>query len=395
MKKCLGILAVLAMAVGVTACDSSNDNGQDVIIPPTDTGADTGRDTVNPPTDTGTDTGRDTVTPPTDNGTDTVTPPTDTGADTVNPPTDTGADTVTPPTDNGTDTTQPPTDTGVDQGTDPGTTPTCVDEGARSCKGYFECAADCPQDQTGNACRQQCQSNLSVRGLTDYNNFIQCLQRNCANAQTDEEFYACLEQKCISEYYHCFWGCQYQNCATLIGCLTSCPEDNPSTPNVNERSECIGNCWGGATPEAQLDLQAAIDCTSAQCPVCNVQNPTPQQEQECDTCWNNAANGVCASNWEKCASYGTKKCGEMFTCVFQTCQDSACVQQCLRDGTKTAGQLWDAMIQCMFDTCTVCNVQNPTPEQETECNNCLNQAINQGGACESQANACMNDQAAQ
>jgi len=250
-------------------------------------------------------------------------------------------------------------------------------------------------DQTGEACRQQCQSNLSVRGLTDYNNFIQCLQRNCANAQTDEEFYACLEQKCISEYYHCFWGCQYQNCATLIGCLTSCPEDNPSTPNVNERSECIGNCWGGATPEAQLDLQAAIDCTSAQCPVCNVQNPTPQQEQECDTCWNNAANGVCASNWEKCASYGTKKCGEMFTCVFQTCQDSACVQQCLRDGTKTAGQLWDAMIQCMFDTCTVCNVQNPTPEQETECNNCLNQAINQGGACESQANACMNDQAAQ
>lgn len=387
MKKVLGIFVVLSLAGAFAACDSdSGNNDPDAIVigdqSPTDTRdvkvdtADPGRD--NTPIDNG----------PVDNG------PVDNGPDYVPPDaTDNGPVDNTPVDNTPVDNT-PVDNTPVDNGTDTGTV--CVDEGDKSCAGYYSCAADCPQDTTGNACRQECQSKLSPRGLADYQGFVSCLQKNCASAQTDEEFYACLESKCIAEYYGCFWGCQYTNCSSLIGCLTSCPDDNPATPDVDERNECIGNCWSGGTTAAQLDLQYAINCSGDACPVCDVANPTPAQETECNTCWDTSSTGTCAAQWDKCASYGTQKCGQMFQCVFQgTCTDAACTQECLRQGTKTAGGLWDAMVGCMFDNCTVCDVENPTAEQEKQCNDCLNAAINAGGVCETQANACMNDQAAQ
>lgn len=386
MKKVLGIFVVLSLAGVFAACDSGNNNNdQDIIITPDNSGTDV-RD--NGGKDNATDPGRDNA--PVDPGTET-TPPVDNGPDYTPPDaTDPGPQTDPGPVDPGT--VDPGT---VDNGTDPGTG-ACVDEGEKSCAGYWACAGDCPQDTTGDACRQECQSKLSPRGLADYQGFVSCLQKNCASAQTDQEFYDCLEAKCIAEYYGCFWGCQYGNCADLIGCLSSCPADNPATTDVNEQSECIGNCWSGGTTAAQLDLQGAIDCSNTACPVCSVANPTPAQDTECNDCWNTSSSGTCATQWDKCASYGTQKCGQMFQCVFQgTCTDSACVQECLRQGTKTAGGLWDAMTGCMFDNCTVCDVQNPTTEQETQCNDCLNAAINAGGTCETQANACMNDQAAQ
>ena len=374
MKRFVGIVVVLALAGLYSACSSSKSTAdQDVVIG--DIGHDTSADVKDTGKDTVTDTARDTP------ATEGIVQDTQ-GVD--NPP----------PPDSGVDT---PIATDVPVGTDvPVTTDTngCIDDSVGSCKAVYACENDCNADTTGDACRQECQAKLSARGLQDYQTFNTCLQQNCSTATTNDEFNACLEAKCLPQYYGCFWGCQYDKCPALVGCLMACPADDPATTTVDEHSVCLGNCWSGGTTAAQVDLQTAIDCTNTACPVCSVTNPTAAQTTECNDCWSTATAGTCSADWDKCTEYGTKKCGEMLTCV-NGCTDTTCSQACLSSGTKSAGLLWNAMIDCANTACTASCPANPTAAQTTACNTCFNTALNSGGSCADKTLACQNDAAAQ
>jgi hypothetical protein len=253
----------------------------------------------------------------------------------------------------------------------------CPADEPGSCKNYFECASECPQGTQGNACRQECQSALNSEGNQQYQAFMTCLNTNCASATTDEEFYACLEDLCITQYYNCFWGCTYPNCSTLIGCIIGCQNIADQTA----RSQCIGNCWGGARPQAQLDLQGAINCNSDACPVCAVANPTPTQEAECDDCWSEAVSNTCMAEWDKCEEYGSDTCGQLWTC-YNGCADETCARACVSRSTKTARGLLQNVFDCINDAC-------PDEEGWVECANAALAA-----ECKTDMDACQADTAA-
>jgi hypothetical protein len=224
---------------------------------------------------------------------------------------------------------------------------------------------------------------MSAEGMADYQAFNQCLQTNCSGATTNDEFYACLEEFCMDTYYGCFWGCTYETCGGLIDCLGSCPDDDPSTPDVDERSECTSNCWGEATTEAQIGLQDAIECSNDACPVCDVANPTQQQIDECNTCWDTATSETCVTYWDACTSYGTGNCNQLWSC-YMACADQACSQACIDAADKEARELLQDVFDCINTNCDV-----NLPEQDWI--DCANASINTGGACEGSVNACMTD----
>ncbi len=374
MKRFVGIVAAVALAGLFAACDSDNNDDKDVI----------GEVVINEGvTDTKVDTKIDTVqeVPPVDPGQETATEVT---------PVDPGQETATEvtPVDPGQETA---TETIVNEvvqevTTDPGTGE-CFDDPVGGCKAFYLCANECPTGTAGDACVQECQSALSSAGLAKAQSWETCRANNCGSATTNEELADCIFTKCVDEYFGCFYGCQYATCSNMIDCIVACPNDA-------NRQTCVGNCWESSYPQAQADLQYALNCTYDACPVCEVENPTTAQQTECDNCWNDASNGACATQWEKCVEYGTKKCGEVLDCV-NNCADSACAQACFNDGTKTALELWNAMIECANSACPVCDVENPTAAQEEECNTCFNAALNEGGACFDKLQACGNDAAAQ
>ncbi|HOE82426.1 MAG TPA: hypothetical protein PK329_05615, partial [Myxococcota bacterium] len=271
MKR-LAILAVgLLFVGGLYACgDGETKPGAEVIIPNNDNGG-------GPTTDPG--------------GTDETPRP-----DIDEPDNDPGTPDQDPGTGGDTDTTPDVPDNDPGSTDDGGGVPGCVDDPVGSCKAVFECINDCPEGAAGEACRTQCEGNLSFDGREDYQAFISCLSTNCSNSTSNEQFSQCLEDFCVEQYYGCFWGCEYGECYDLVGCLSGCAK----LSNEEAANECRGDCWGGATAEAQIDLSNAIKCTQQACPICAKQNATPQEEQQCDDCWEEAASTTCESEWDKC-----------------------------------------------------------------------------------------------
>jgi len=298
------------------------------------------------------------------------------GTDTI-PDTIIGNDNL--PTDPGKYDPGTPGDSG--QPNDPGGTP--PDEG--SCKWYFSCSSDCPPQPQGQACLQECQAGLSPAGQADVEGLFNCLEVNgCQNKATDEEWSQCLSDFCLDPYFTCFSGNLYATCPDLVGCINDCPDDNPATPDVNEQSVCIGNCWGEGTVDAQWSLQNLIDCMYDTCTTCG----DDWEGQICQDCLNDVlgTDGLCEALNEACMSFGDWNCGQVFECV-TACMDNACVQDCFGNATKMAGEKYNTMIACALDACPQCET---TPPGE-DCDACFNAAINQDGACFAETTACVDD----
>jgi|GEM_PF-1719036 len=278
----------------------------------------------------------------------------------------------------------PPPDEGVtyDEGVsdDPGLPP--VDE---TCKEYYMCLGNCPQGD--QACYQECNAVLSPVGAQRSNALMQCLQQHgCLSTPTDEEFAECLEEYCISEYFMCFQGDTYRSCYDLIGCIISCPEDNPNTTNVDERMECVGNCWSEATYDAQMDLQNLINCAQKECASQCEDIESPQ----CDQCWNQVLGpgGACESYYDKCTVYGPEGCYYLLTCL-NNCPagDTVCQQACVEQTSKQGIALYNAIYDCIMQACPICQTQPDSPE----CDTCFSQVQQPGGACRDALEACLSD----
>ncbi len=260
-----------------------------------------------------------------------------------------------------------------------------LDEG--SCKAYYYCIDACPEPPLGQACVQECQSKLSPQGMQDLQNLQNCLQQyGCAAARTDEDFAKCLEENCIEPYFRCFSGNLYQSCSALIDCLISCPEDDPSTPPVDEERECIGNCWSEATFEAQMDLQNLITCANKQCEAQCAEPESPA----CNTCWNQVLGpgGPCESYNDKCMEYGPEGCYYLVTCL-NACpeEDQQCEQNCVNNTSKNGLALFNAIFDCIMQACPVCQTQPDSPQ----CDTCFSQVQQQGGACFEALQTCLDD----
>lgn len=253
--------------------------------------------------------------------------------------------------------------------------PECFDDPVGSCKAVYACMGECLQGSAGDACRQLCIDNLSADGLVDYQAFDQCVQTNCGSVMPAEEFLACVDANCKDEYYGCFWGCTYATCASLIDCLTACPEGD---------SDCGENCWVESTPEAQMVLNDAIACQQDACPVCSVGDPTPDQEAECETCWADAASGTCKSYWGACTDYGVGGCADLWNC-FIACPDNTCAQACVDVSSMEAQGLMVVVIDCLEAHCDAQTLPEDPLVQ------CLNAAIGEGGACKATLDACLAD----
>lgn len=355
MKR-LAILAVgLLFVGGLYACgDGETKPGAEVIIPNNDNGG-------GPTTDPG--------------GTDETPRP-----DIDEPDNDPGTPDQDPGTGGDTDTTPDVPDNDPGSTDDGGGVPGCVDDPVGSCKAVFECLNDCPQGAAGEACAAQCEGNLSNEGRADYQAFISCLSTNCSNSTSNEQLNQCLEDFCMEQYYGCFWGCEYGECYDLVGCLSGCAKFS----NEEAANECRGDCWGGATAEAQIDLSNAIKCTQQACPICAKQNATPQEEQQCDDCWEEAASTTCESEWDKCVRYGTDGCSQLWNC-YMPCDTDECARACVDASSKQARGLFQDVFDCINATC---DSETLTEEEWVDC---ANASINDGGACIDAVNACMED----
>lgn len=277
------------------------------------------------------------------------------------------------------------TNVGTDEGTNPDVTvPTCIDDPVGSCKAFYECYGLCPDGTAGEACIQECQARLSPDGLEDLQDFQTCLSQYCASASSNEAFYECLEDYCIETYFGCFWGCNYLSCYELIAAINSCPDDDPTTADTDEFSACVGDSWGNTTPEGQLDLQNAIDCSVEACPTCSIENPTSAEEDECDTCYGDSQSTTCQEEWSKCRQHGTEyeTCGQITAC-FSACPDDnlstvdvdenqECIYDCFYAATLDAQDDRVAAENCSFDACPICEKEDPTAAEITECNTCFN-----------------------
>jgi hypothetical protein len=223
--------------------------------------------------------------------------------------------------------------------------------------------------------------------MQDVQSLGTCLQTNGCYGLEDDAFYTCLGDFCMDPYFKCFSGNVYAACTDLTACLNSCPDDNAATPDVNEADECVGACFGDASYEANVDYQALLDCLFKDaCTVCAVENPTPAQDEECATCQNTelSAGGKCNAQYTKCVAAGTKKCGEVMTCM-NACADEACVTACVQEGTFTARDLLQKMYDCIYAAC-------PDTSDEAKWTECANTATT--GTCATDVTACQNDAAA-
>ncbi|MBM4396866.1 MAG: hypothetical protein FJ087_14400 [Deltaproteobacteria bacterium] len=313
-------------------------------------------------------------------GTTDTTPVPDTKIDNP-PPKDEGTnpDTTIGP-DQATDTYVKPDPTPDTTGNDPGPETNPIEYG--TCKWFYDCANQCPPPPNQQACVTDCQNETSSEGFAGVQAFETCMDQNgCYNKASQDELIKCLSDFCMDEYFKCFSGTLYATCTELWACFDGCP---PEADGKELHDQCVGNCWDGATYEANWDHQHLVECLFENCPICEKSNPTPAEDQQCVTCQNETlgTGGPCNDHYKKCAASGTQTCSEIFQCI-NTCADTACAQGCRAKGTFAAQDKLLAIFDCFGTTC------EQFDNDEQAWSQCANEALT--GACKAQADACEAD----
>lgn len=276
----------------------------------------------------------------------------------------------------------------------------------RTCAEMYDCFDGCPDDDPGTTdkedqmCYGDCRNESSEQAQLDQNAMYNCafdLCPICETYDTQEEEDECnscfndaLMGDCWDSYKNCAsGGTKYETCVDFTICFTTCQYTAQTQAAFNA---CVDECQSGVTAEGLRDRIIAENCSLDNCTVCQIEEPTAQQDEECNTCWMEAMYGdesgvgVCDAEWSKCAGTDNETCMEYYTCA-GGCQDYACVADC-RGNTTLAG-MKDMIIasECSSTACPVCDVENPTAQQKTECDNCW--AGSQKGDCADEWNVCL------
>lgn len=266
-----------------------------------------------------------------------------------------------------------------------------------SCVALVDCLVSCPADDPSTPktderqeCLGNCWNEATFDAQMDLQNLINCANKQCKTQCEDpysEECDACWNKvlgpggACESFNDKCM---QYgsEGCYYLLTCLNGCEEGDDL---------CQEACVDQTSKNGLALFNAIYDCIKAACQVCK----TDPKGKECETCFQSVQKqgGACYNTLQTCLDdrpYGTKKCGEMYQCV-NACPDLQCAQECFLSGTKTANNLYDALMDCIAGACPSCATNPPGPD----CQTCYNASLQDPAKCKTQFDACQNDQAAQ
>lgn len=219
---------------------------------------------------------------------------------------------------------------------------TCIDLNA--------CLSACPDDD--GVCSSDCFSTATYEANWDHQHLHDCLTDTCGEIPPEtqpleyEPWIDCanlaIYTNCGSLGVNCVSGGElYDTCADLIDCLAICPDDD---------QDCVNGCFDGGSFQANSDYEIRRQCLLGQCAICEIENPTPEEDQVCVDCLNVAANGPCATEAEACQATGNNPCGAVWACVYQ-CDDSTCAQACYGSGTSTAQDHYDTLVDCLEGVC--------------------------------------------
>lgn len=162
------------------------------------------------------------------------------------------------------------------------------------------------------------------------------------------------------------------DCATTLQCIQNCGQAGEA---------CAQACLGSASAEAQTQLNAMLACLQTAC---------PNSDQACIQA---AAQNECGPQLDAClgggggttgggttggttGGGGNGSCSAAFECL-TACQDQACATACLNQMDQDSGVIWNALAQCIVDTC---------PDQDQAC---VQGALQ--GACGAEFAACTGD----
>ena len=130
----------------------------------------------------------------------------------------------------------------------------CIDNtpAELDCPGVIECIN---ASGGGQADLNECISQGDAEAQGQINDIIACLQENCGEAGTDQEFEECQQEFCQGELNACFGiGEGTDTCEEVVDCLLGCTTQ-----------ECANACVGEGTPEAQEEAVAGFNCAAENC----------------------------------------------------------------------------------------------------------------------------------
>jgi hypothetical protein len=261
-----------------------------------------------------------------------------------------------------------------------------------TCADLQACIISCPDDDPAttsvdefSVCWDDCTMNATADAQIDRSDLMACIRTTCptcatqANQTEIDECNTCYGTAistggaCVAEKNVCS---KYETCGDVFKCMNACAETDDA---------CFSVCYSLGSSQAATDYEARGDCVRTNCPTCATQaNQT--EIDECNTCFQGVVSGACKTQVEACVAWGTDSCATALACV------NGGGSNCFDNITQQGATLWDDMIGCATDSCTAQCPDNPTTEQETACNDCINAALNTGGACNDKLLACGADQ---
>lgn len=269
----------------------------------------------------------------------------------------------------------------------------CVSSGTEymTCRDFSICFTACQysaetQEQY-DTCVDGCQAGVDAEALHD-----RILAENCSidacpicnTAETAEENAQCNEcwngtiygngttaGVCEAEWTICIFGTEYTTCQDMYSCMAGAAD-------YNEYVTCQFN----ANIDARGDYEAARACSIDACPICTT-GTTAADETACNDCFEASISGACATEWNVCLPEpGTDSCRVVWDCI-NACTVESCPQECFNGGDTDAQNMFIDMQDCWETNCGTLSGQ--------AWSDCVNTAINAGGACETEFNACYND----
>jgi len=234
---------------------------------------------------------------------------------------------------------------------------TCEVEQEMGCADIFDCLNACPMGDRG--CQTNCVNAAPIEAQMAFNAVVQCLDNSgyfdCAEG--DQECLKTTSDLCEDEIVVCFAG--DLSCKDMYLCVVNCPNDATG-------EACVQDCLGEGNAEAQylwndfigcLDEKGYFDCA------------------EGDTECYGAAWDQCMTEFRACV-HGDTGCMEILDCL-NTCPPTSeiCALECQVNGTVAAQEAFEALVDCVIETCG-----------EDDSAECQNQALQ--GACGTLFAAC-------
>ena len=227
------------------------------------------------------------------------------------------------------------------------------------CPEIFECFTGCEQNDD-QGCYMDCINNAPIDGQAAYYELVDCLDKSgyfdCP--ADDNECYTTTFEPCYDPYYECYHG--DLSCLEMYICGLHCPEGY-------EGNECVSDCYGSGTAEAQKTYYALIDCLDE-----SGYMDCESDDEECyQVTWD-----ACIMDFKEC-THGDFSCQQVVTCM-DDCNpmDQYCWYECYMNGTIEDQLLYDSLLACVDDVCG-----------ENSSGSCSEEAV--VGPCADIYNACL------